>query len=233
MNSIEKKKLLNSTLFPILLVTILIAVKVVEMEWGANFTDWGVLPRDLKGLRGIVFSVFIHGDWKHLINNSIPLFILGTALFYFYKEVAIRVSLLSLLLSSFYTWISARYSYDIGASGLVYALFGFLLISGFLRKHVQLIGLSFLVAFLYGSLVWGILPLDKHVSWEGHFWGLAVGIVLAFFYKRKGLQRKVYVWEEEVPEEEEERYWEVENTAENDKNIEVVYHFKSKEEKED
>ena len=124
-------------------------------------------------------------------------------MFYFYRSLAPKVILLSFLLAGLYTWISARTAYHIGASGLVYALFGFLFISGFLRKYIPLVALSFLVAFLYGSLIWGILPWDKSISWEGHFWGLLIGLILAVVYRKQGPQRKEFVWPEEDEEEEE------------------------------
>lgn len=230
----EKNRWLSSIAVPLFFVSLLWVVKFCEQEFHLNFTSWGILPRTVGGLKGILTGPFIHGDWNHLINNSIPLLILGTALFYFYREVALRVGLLSFLLAGLYTWISARAAYHIGASGLVYALFGFLLISGFLRRYIPLIALSFLVAFLYGSLIWGILPWKKEVSWEGHFWGLFIGIVLAIFYRKKGPQRKVYRWEEDDDNLEEEAYWlQEEKKTSPFEQREVVYHFvpKKKEEK--
>ena len=139
---------------------------------------------------------------------------------------------LNYLLAGFYTWISARHSYHIGASGLVYALFGFIFISGFIRKYIPLIALSFLVAFLYGSLVWGILPWKQGVSWEGHFWGLFVGLILAIFYRKQGPQKKVYQWEEE---EEELKFPNLEENLEEENkgdSIEYIYHFVPKKEEE-
>jgi membrane associated rhomboid family serine protease len=174
---------------------------------------------------------FIHGDWNHVFNNSIPLLILGWAMFYFYRSLAPKVILYSFLLAGLYTWISARPAYHIGASGLVYALFGFLFISGFLRKYVPLVALSFLVAFLYGSLIWGILPWDKGISWEGHFWGLLVGVVLALFYRKQGPQRKEFVWPDEDEEEdsilgEYVDFKEVEKQKKSEyKQPEIVYHY--------
>lgn len=199
----EKKKFIFSVLYPSLFIAILWLVKLVEWEFNLDFVTFGILPRTTSGLKGILFSPFIHGSWSHLINNSIPLFVLGSALFYFYKPIAFRVSFWSFILAGFYTWISARTSYHIGASGLVYSLFGFILFSGFIRKNIHLISISFLVAFLYGSLVWGILPWDKTMSYEGHFWGLILGIVLAFFYKKIGPQKKKYLWEIEEEKEDE------------------------------
>lgn len=201
MTKIEKRRLLYSLVFPFLFVCLLWLIKLVEWHWELRFTSFGILPRKVDGLSGILFSPLIHGDFTHLFNNSVPILMLGWTLFYFYKELAPKIVWWSWILSGLYTWISARTSYHIGASGLVYALFGFLFISGFVRRSNALIAISFLVAFLYGSLVWGILPWDKSISWEGHFWGLFAGFVLAFYYRKEGPQRKIHVWEEEFDEE--------------------------------
>ncbi len=203
MEAFEKRKIAFSIFYPLVFVAGLWLVKGMEVYFDLSFVSWGILPRDLIGLRGILFSPWIHGSLNHLVNNSIPLLILGTALFYFYRSIAFRLIFWSYLLAGLYTWISARTSYHIGASGVVYSLFGFLFISGFIRKNTHLIAISFLVAFLYGSLVWGILPWDKGMSWEGHFWGLFLGLVLAVFYRKKGPKRKLYSWDL-YPEDEEE-----------------------------
>ena len=233
MDSFERKKFIYSGVFPLLFVLILWVIRLVEVQFDLDFAKYGILPRTVSGLKGILLSPFIHGDWKHLFNNSVPLIILGWAMFYFYRSLALKVILWSFVLSGFYTWISARYAHHIGASGLVYALFGFLMISGFLRKYIPLVAVSFLVAFLYGSLVWGILPWDKSISWEGHFWGLLVGLVLAIIYRKQGPQRKVFVWPEEEEDKakefgeeiEFEEILETENPEPKFEQQEVVYHF--------
>lgn len=233
MDKFERNKFIYSGVFPLLFVLLIWVIKAFEVQLDLNFVRYGIFPRTIEGLRGIVFSPLIHGSWTHLFNNSLPLLILGWAMFYFYRSVALKAIFWSYLLSGLYTWISARAAFHIGASGVVYALFGFLFISGFIRKYIPLVALSFLVAFLYGSMVWGILPWDKSISWEGHFWGLFVGLILAYFFRKQGPQRKEFVWAEE-----EEQllgdYVEFEEVKELPKKQEVVYHFvpKDKEEKE-
>jgi|SRR5690554_3588773 len=225
----ERKRFLYALLFPALFVALLWLIKGVELQFDLSFGKWGILPRNFMGLRGVLFSPLIHGDIKHLFNNSVPLLILGWALFYFYRSLAFRVVFWTYLLSGLYTWISARTNYHIGASGLVYSLFGFIFISGFLRRYTPLISISFLVAFLYGSLVWGILPWDEGVSFEGHFWGLFIGLVLAVFYRKKGPQRKKYSWELEAEYEEEEAEIEAEDQGYLDKEaVKYIYHYVSK-----
>lgn len=225
MDYLEKRRIVFAILYPVLFLLVLWLVKIIELQFDLDLIPYGILPRDFDGLLGILFSPLIHSDFTHLINNSIPLLILGISLFYFYRVIAFRVFVLSYFLAGLYTWISARYNYHIGASGLVYALFGFLFISGFIRKNMQLIAISFLVAFLYGSLVWGILPWDKSISWEGHFWGLVVGIVLAYFYRKEGPQQKVYHWEDE--EEEINDFQELNSTNQTE-DIIIRYHYKEK-----
>jgi len=232
MENAERKRFFSSIFFPFLFVVLLWIIKGVEVQVDLDFSSYGILPGKVSGLRGILFSPFIHGDFNHLINNSFPLLILGTALFYFYRSIAFRIVFWSYLLAGFYTWIAARQSYHIGASGLVYALFGFILISGFIRRHIPLIAISFLVVFLYGSLIWGIFPLDQKVSWEGHFWGLFVGLILALYYRKQGPQRKKYQWEDELDEDEDDddEYAAPENETKS--KTEVVYHFVPKEKQE-
>ena len=225
MEKAEKKKLFYSFLFPALFVGLLWIIHGLAYYAELELTPFGILPRSVAGLKGILLSPLIHGDLNHLFNNSVPLILLGWALFYFYRQVAFKVALWSYLLAGLYTWISARTSYHIGASGLVYALFGFLFISGFIRRYIPLIAVSFLVAFLYGSLIWGILPWDKGVSWEGHFWGLFVGLIMAFFYRKQGPQRKEFKWDED--EDELEAF---PDELKQTEGTEVVYHFVPKKE---
>lgn len=189
---------------PLCLVLTMVAVKLFEELSGTGLSRFGVLPRNPEGAIGILFYPFIHGDWKHLFNNSLALLVLGTMLFHFYRTVAVRALVWMFVLSGVWLWIGGRANYHIGASGMVYALFGFLFLSGILRKHLKLMALSLLVVFMYGSLVWGIFPMEEHISWEGHLFGLIAGLGVALAYRDRGPQRPRYSWdlqpEEEMPE---------------------------------
>jgi membrane associated rhomboid family serine protease len=175
---------------PILYVVSIWLIYWVEINFNFNFNKYGILPRDLVGLRGVVFTHFIHSDAKHLFNNSIPLFVLLLSLFYFYRGIAYKVLIFGGLLSGLLTWVIARESYHIGASGIVYLLFGFVFFSGIIRKHYRLVALSFVIIFLYGSMIWYVLPIKEGVSWEGHLSGLLMGVFFAIFYRNKGLTKK-------------------------------------------
>lgn len=198
----EKKKLLYAAIYPVLMVVVMWLVKVVEVAGNYEFYQFGIYPLHAEGLKGIVFSPFIHGSFQHLISNTFPVLILGTSLFYFYRNLAIPVTVLAWLMSGLWVWVFARTSWHIGASGIIYSWAAFLFFSGVIRDHPRLMALALLVAFLYGSIVWGIFPMEQGVSWEGHLMGLLAGSVLALFYKEKGPERKKYSWELEDEEEE-------------------------------
>lgn len=177
-----------------------------------EFTGYGVRPQQWNGLIGVVFSPLLHSteDIWHILNNSIGIGITAYLLYYFYRDVALRVLLISWVLSGLLTWILGESgSNHIGMSGVIYAVTFFLLVSGFLRKNNMLIRLSLGMVFLYGSLIWGIFPIKEGMSWEGHLGGFLTGLMLAIVMRKKGpKERKLrYEIEEELGIEPEEEYW--------------------------
>jgi len=193
----EQKSIIRSFYFPVFFVAILWAVKIYEVTTGNRLTEWGVYPRAIDGLRGILTMPFIHSGFDHLISNSIPLLILGSVLIYFYNEVWVRVFVLVFLLHSIWLWLGGRPSYHIGASGIVYGLASFLFLSGLLRRHIRLMAVSMLVVFLYGGMFWGIFPFFLGVSYEAHLAGSVAGLLCAWVFRKEGLQRPVYEWNDE------------------------------------
>ena len=200
-NQLEKRRFLISLVFPVLFLLLLWLIKLVESTLDLNFAFWGIYPLSVKGLKGILLSPLVHADFKHLINNSIPLFILGVAIFYFYSKVAFRVFFLTYIMVGIWVWFGGRPAYHIGASGLVYGFASFLFFSGIIRNHISLMAISLLVVFLYGGMIWGIFPIYEKVSWESHMLGSIAGLFLAFYYRHEGPQKPVYFWEEEEEEE--------------------------------
>lgn len=183
--------------FPLYFVLLLWIVFWIEGNYNLYFTKYGLYPRTLTGLRGIVLSPFLHSGVKHLFNNSIPLLILLMSLLYFYRKIAMKVFIYGTLLSGLITWIIARDSYHIGASGIVYLLFSFILFSGIISKNKRLIAVSLIVIFLYGSMIWYILPVKEEISWEGHLSGFIVGLLFALYYRKHGPKPQKYEWEDE------------------------------------
>jgi membrane associated rhomboid family serine protease len=193
-----RKKFLLSIIIPGIFIVLMWVVKIIEVLFEINFSGFGIYPLTARGLPGIIFSPFIHADFNHLFNNSLPLFFLSIALFYFYSEVALKVFIWTFFLTGLMVWVAGRDAWHIGASGLVYGIASFLFFSGIIRRYFRLIALSLLIVFLYGSMVWGIFPgIYKNVSWESHMLGFFSGIVLSLWYRKEGPQQPVYEWMEE------------------------------------
>jgi membrane associated rhomboid family serine protease len=205
----DKRTLARAIFIPLLLLILIWAVKGLEYLGEVAFDDYGIEPRKLHGLLGILFAPLLHANLNHLISNSIPLFILTLAIFYFYRSIALKILFYIWLIGGACVWIAASGNTHIGASGLVYGEAAFLFFSGIIRNNIKLLAISLLTTFLYGGMVWGIFPfVDKQISWESHLFGGCTGVILAVIYANKGPQKENVVWEEE---EEEYPYWEQEN----------------------
>lgn len=168
-------------------------------DW--NYSSLGIKPGDVSGLKGIIFSPFLHTSFSHLWSNTLSLLILIWLLFYFYSRIAFSTLLYLWVLSGAVTWVIGRDSYHVGASGLVFAILFFLFFSGLFRKYIPLVAVSMIVAFIYGGTVWSIFPItemvDASISWEGHLSGAISGLLLAVIFRKQGPQKPVETWEEE------------------------------------
>ena len=192
----KKTKNLFKILFvPMMFLLIMWTTHLFQFVFNISFIKLGVLPKTYIGLKGVVFSPFIHKDWSHLINNSYPILVLGTLLFYSYKKIAYRIFFLLFIFSGVLLWMIGRQSFHIGASGIIYSLASFLFFSGIIRKNPPLTAISLVVLFLYGSMIWGLFPINKFSSWEGHLSGFITGLVISILFREDGPQRKKYQWE--------------------------------------
>jgi membrane associated rhomboid family serine protease len=196
----DKKKFIYSILIPVGFVALLWGIKLSEIIFNLDFTRFGILPGNIKGIPGILFSPLIHANINHLLSNSLPILFLGCGIIYFYRNAAYKVISIIYLGTGILDWIFARKAYHIGASGLIYGFVAFMFFSGVIRRDTRAIALALLVTFLYGSLIWGILPLDNQVSWESHLFGSLIGIFCAFIFKSSDPPIK-YDWELEDDEE--------------------------------
>ncbi len=199
----EKKRFIYSLVPAAFFLLLLWLVKGFEVSMELNFVEGGVYPRRFSGLRGLLLSPLIHGDWKHLLDNSLPAFFLSLALFYFYRDIAYKIWMLIYLIGGLLLWGVGRQAYHIGASGLIYGLAAFLFISGIIRKIPTLTAISLLVVFLYGSMVWGLFPFDFEVSFEAHICGALSGILLAFWYRNEGPSPEPSILDDEEEKEQE------------------------------
>lgn len=193
----EKAKLSRAAYFPVMFLILIWMLHLLKVLSILNIDDYGVMPRTLSGLKGLLFTPLIHHDFNHLFNNSIPIFILGTGLFYFYSDLAPKIIFWIWLASGLGIWLIGREAYHIGASGIVYGLASFLFFSGILRNIIRLIAMALLVIFLYGSMVWGIFPIQTDISWEGHLFGAITGAFLSWYYLKEGPQSERPAWMDE------------------------------------
>lgn len=221
-NKQERKKFFGSLVIPLIIVALMWLVKVFEVSTGVSLNHWGLVPHSVNGLVGILTLPFLHSNWEHLLSNTVPILVLGTALYYCYPTLANRVMLITYLASGLITWcIGHPQSTHIGASALVYGLNLFLIVSGFIRGNRMLIIVSLIMVFLYGSFIWGMIPslaIPQNISWEGHLSGALIGVLLAIFLRKEGPQKEVHHWDEDDDDEndsskdsdaEERPYWDV------------------------
>lgn len=188
---------LSVILFPFLFILAIWIVFWCEVKFRIDFASFGIYPRTIEGLKGVFLSPFIHGNAKHLYNNTIPAFLLLMALRYFYRDYFFKVLLYGIFLSGIITWIIGRDSFHIGASGLIYVLVSFIFFKGIITKYYRLVALSLLVVMLYGGMIWYVFPgVEEGISWEGHLSGLIVGYVFALYYKTPDYKKELkYAWE--------------------------------------
>ncbi|MEM6424093.1 MAG: rhomboid family intramembrane serine protease [Cyanobacteria bacterium P01_D01_bin.128] len=172
----------------ILLLWILEAIDVVVFQQRLN--QYGIRPRELSGLWGILFAPFLHGGFDHLIANTVPLLTLGWLVMVRDIRDFWVVSVIGVVLGGLGTWlVGAGDTVHIGASGLVFSYFGFLLMRGYFERSVIGIALAVVVFMLYGGLIWGILPNQPGISWEGHLFGFVGGAIAARLLARKQQSR--------------------------------------------
>ncbi|MBP2704921.1 rhomboid family intramembrane serine protease [Microbispora sp. RL4-1S] len=177
---------LGSAILMILLVAAMWAVEIVDYVENGRLDRFGIVAHDPDGLPGIVFAPFLHAGFAHLMANSVPLLILGFL-------AAIRgigrflgASLVIILISGLGVWFtSPPGTLTIGASGLVFGYFGYVVARGLFDRRALDIVLGVLVAALYYSILWGALPTQPGVSWQGHLFGLIGGIVAAWLLRRR------------------------------------------------
>lgn len=163
-------------------IGVLWSVFIVDQVFGLGLARFGLRPGSLAGLIGVVTAPLLHANFPHILSNTLPLLIAATAALYLYPNSSLRVIPAIWIGSGLLAWIIGRPSLHIGASGLIYGLLAFVFISGILRRDMRSISVSLLVGFLYGSMVWGVLPTRPHMSWEMHLAGALIGGVLAFVF---------------------------------------------------
>lgn len=174
---------------------------VLEITDTLIFKGWlnrfGILPRRWLGLRGILLAPLLHGNLRHLSMNTVPLVVLGWLILVRSTQVFVIVTAAVWLIGGLGVWLFAgSKSNHIGASGLVFGYLGFLLTNGYVEQSLVAIATTILVGLLYGSTLWGILPLQRGVSWQGHLFGVLTGGLCAYYLPQiqDWLQMNVLAW---------------------------------------
>jgi membrane associated rhomboid family serine protease len=183
-------------------VLVLWLVQLLNLALDVGPGDLGVRPREWRGLPGIVFAPLVHAGFGHLVANTFPLLVLGTAMLYLYPDASRFVLPAVYFGPGVAVWLFARGGNHIGASGIVYGLATYVFVAGVIRRDRRAIATSLLVTFLYGAMVWGVLPLEPHVSWETHLAAAAIGLGCAVALRGRDIPaRRRYAWEAEHDEE--------------------------------
>jgi len=162
------------------LVALMWAIEIIDQLPGMNLDMYGIIPRRVIGLRGILFAPFLHGNFPHLIANTVPFLTLGWLVMLRRTSDFWIVSAIAALIGGLGTWLIApSFSVHIGASGVIFGYLGFLISRGYFERNFASIALSLTVGVLYGGLLWGVLPQQPGISWQGHLFGFIGGVVAA------------------------------------------------------
>ncbi|MFZ6053286.1 rhomboid family intramembrane serine protease [Halocola ammonii] len=239
MKKFERARILNALFFTVIYLLICWTLFLSDEWMGTDFKhQFGMRPWSLEGLLGIIGHPFLHGSYDHIWQNTLAFAVLNMFLFYFYRQIALKVFFIIFFGTGVLLWLMGQPgSNHIGASGVIYGLAAFLFFSGIFRNNENLLRVALVVAFAYGSMFWYIFPIKPNMSWEGHLSGAMIGVIFAYFYKGEGPKRKKYNWE--IEEEIEEKRAEMLKDAEDfsqyhgTENFTIHYTFKPTPKKED
>jgi membrane associated rhomboid family serine protease len=224
-------KLIDSLVWPLVIVVFIWLVFFLDIQYSLDLNAYGMHPKRFSGLMGIFTMPFLHGDFDHLFSNSVPLLLSMGFIYLYFKEYKVKILLYNFLLTGILLWfLGEEGTNHIGASGLVYAYIFFLVVHAFITKNKEMLAASFVLIFLYGSLIYGLFPeygllIGKSISWEGHLSGAISGLLFAILYRKVGPQQRIYFEDEEDDDDDdlddEFPYWESDST--------VHYHYRENE----
>jgi len=182
--------MLGSALGGVVLVLLLLAamwiLEILDAFLFLNLDRFGIVAHDPEGLLGVPLAPFLHAGFGHLMANSLPLLVLGIMAAIRGAGRFVAASVIIVFVSGVGVWLtSAPYYVTVGASGLVFGYFGYVVARGLFDRHSLDIALGVVVAVLYYSLLWGVLPSQPGVSWQGHLFGLIGGVLAAWILRRR------------------------------------------------
>jgi len=205
--------IITAVVYPLLFVILLWIIYLIDRNTSFEFAKLGLYPLDFKGLIGILTAPLIHGDFDHIFSNSLSFFVIGFGLCFLYKNKSILIFLFIYIVSGLWGWFFARGGYHIGASGVIYGMFFFIVTSAIIKREKRTMAFSLLITFLFGAIVWGFFPIffpHRNISWELHTTGAISGIVAAFYFRKSGPQKEIPLEDEEEDDDSDEDeipYW--------------------------
>jgi membrane associated rhomboid family serine protease len=167
-------------------ITVLV-IEIINLFTGRILNQFSIVPRSFYSLPFIFTAPFLHASIQHFLSNVVTLCVFTFLLLQFGERKFFTLSLGLVIGTGLLVWLFGRNASHLGASGIIYGYFGFLLLAGFLSKKLGLILISVLVAFFYGTMVWGVLPSQPYISWESHLFGFITGLFLAWFLNKKSV----------------------------------------------
>jgi membrane associated rhomboid family serine protease len=183
---LTRRHFTDSVRLPVIFVVFLWLVHIYQYLSGFDPGEYGIMPRRVWSLPGIITGPMVHGSWGHLISNSFPLFVLFGIILYFFRKVALRAFWEIYFLTTISVWLLARGDVShIGISGVVYGLVSFVFWNGIFRRSLRSIILAAIVMLLYSGMFAGVLPDQVGISWESHLLGSLVGILVSFLHKEE------------------------------------------------
>ncbi len=158
------------------LLAVMWGIEIIDSIIGQVIDDYGIHPRDPVGLIGLVTSPFLHADFNHLIANTVPFGVLGFFVLLRGRDTFIKVSVITALAGGLLVWlVGASYSNHVGASGVIFGYFGYLIAIGIFERSFKSLAAAVIVGLMYGGMIFGVFPGQEGISWEGHLFGFLAG----------------------------------------------------------
>ncbi|KLV03363.1 protease [Photobacterium aquae] len=175
----------DALMFIFAVVAVCVVVHIVNVVSAGYLADFGLLPRHYTHFTGMAAYPFIHGSWGHLLSNMFSFTVLALLLSRFGLARLISVFMICWFGSGIGVWIFGRMNYHIGLSGIIYGLWAYLLVYGLFYRSLKSIVIAFLVIVIYGSMIWGFVPVHEWISYESHFFGALAGALAGYGYARR------------------------------------------------
>jgi membrane associated rhomboid family serine protease len=164
---------------------VLLCIELINLFTGRFLNHFSIVPRSISSLPYIFTAPFLHAGLQHFASNIVTLCIFSLLALQFGRRKFVLLSVGLIVGTGLLVWLFGRNAHHLGASGVIYGYFGFLVLAGFLSKRMGLMIISIFVAFFYGAMVWGVMPSQPYVSWESHLFGFICGLFLAWFLTKK------------------------------------------------